>query len=268
MTTINRMNTLVFRRGLTAAAALCASLAHGASTDAVDALGKLSLEWVKTRAETARVETDWASQRDRLNSTVKAFEEQARELEAKRDLLKAKTAKERGELEEQEIENQRLAEQLKGLERHLLSVGDRLVKLRPSLPPRLSQALELPLLSLADPNLPAAERMAHLMTVLNRCVQFNRAITLGEEIVAAPGEAKPKLLQTVYWGLSHGYAYDQTARKAWFGAPGTDGWQWTACPESEPAIRELIGTFDEKAEPKYVPVPAAAGRLVEVTPTR
>lgn len=262
------MNVPNLPRLLAATAMWCASVVHGAPADPVDTLARLSLEWVKTRAETARIETDWASQHERLNSTVKAFEEQARELEAKRDLLKSKTAKDRSELEQQEVENQRLAAQLKGLERHLKSLGEQLAKLRPRLPPRLSQALELPLLSLADPDLPVAERMAHTMTVFNRCVQFNRTITLGEEIVAAPGEATPKLLQTVYWGLSHGYAYDKAARKAWFGAPGTDGWQWTVCAESEAAIRELIGTFDEKAEPKYVPVPAAAGRLVEHATTR
>lgn len=246
----------------------CATVVHGASADPVDALAKLSLEWVKTRAETSRIETNWTNQRELLNSTVKAFEERARELEAKRDLLKSKTAKDRGDLAEQEIENRRLSDQLKQLDAHLLSLSERLAKLRGRLPPRLSQALELPLLSLADPKLPSGERVAHTMTVLNRCVQFNRSISFGEEIVAAPGEAKPKLLQTVYWGLSHGYAYDKTARKAWFGAPGPDGWQWTPCHESESAIRELVATFDEKAEPQYVPVPAAAGRLIEVTPTR
>lgn len=262
------MNAPALPSLLAVTAVLCASVVRAAPPDPVDTLATLSLEWVKARAETAWIESDWASQRERLNSTVRAFEEQARELEARRDLLKSKTAKDRSELEEQEIENQRLAGQLKGLEGRLKSLGEQIAKLRPRLPPRLSQALELPLLSLADPNLPAAERMAHTMTVLNRCVQFNRTISLGEEIVAAPGETRPKLLQTVYWGLSHGYAYDKATRQAWFGAPGTDGWQWTACDESEAAIRELIGTFDEKAEPKYVPVPAAAGRLIDVTASR
>lgn len=250
------------------ATVLCASAAYGASSDPVDTLAKLSLEWVKIRAETARIETDWTTQRELLNSTVKAFEERARELEAKRDLLKAKTAKDRGELEEQEIENRRMSADLKKLESHLGALSGRLATLRPRLPPRLSQALELPLLSLADPNLPAGERMAHTMTVLNRCVQFNRCITHGEEIVAAPGEAKPKLLQTVYWGLSHGYAYDKVERKAWIGAPTPEGWRWTPCHESESEVRELLGTFDEKAEPKYVPVPATAGRRIETAAAR
>jgi len=247
---------------------LCGTLRSGAQTDPIDPLAKLSLEWVKTRAEAVRAEADWASQRELLDATVKAMEERARELEAKRDLLKAKTAKDRGDLESLEIENQRLADQFKGMETRLKAIDERLARLMPQLPPKLSLALELPLRSLADPNLGAGDRMAHTMTVINRCVQFNRAITFGEEILAAPGEAKPKLLQTVYWGLSHGYAYDRLTRKAWIGSHDSEGWKWSTCPETEPAIRDLIATFDERAEPKFVAVPDAAGRLIEVSRLR
>jgi hypothetical protein len=241
------------------------ALRSGAQTDPVDTLAKLSLEWVKTRAEAVRAENDWANQRELLDATVKALEERARELEAKRDLLKAKTSKDRSDLDNLEIENQRLADQFKGMETRLKAIDERLVRLVPQLPPKLSLALELPLRSLADPNLAAGERMAHTMTVINRCAQFNRTITLGEEIVAAPGEPKPKLLQTVYWGMSHGYAHDRAAQKAWIGSPGSEGWKWTPSPETEPAIRDLIATFDEKAEPRFVAVPAAAGRSVELS---
>lgn len=223
---------------------------------------------MKTRSEAARAETAWASQRELLASTVNALEERARELETKRDLLKEKTAKDRGELDHLEIENQRLDDQFSRLETSLKSIDERLAKLRPRLPPRLSQALELPLLSLAEPGLAPGDRMAHTMTVINRCAQFNRGVTFGEEIVAMPGEAKPKLLQTVYWGLSHGYAYDRGGRKAWIGSPGPEGWTWTPCADAESSIRELIASFDEKAVPQFVAVPAAAGRPVESSTAR
>jgi len=243
------------------------SILLGASTDPVDTLAKLSLEWVNTRAETVRAEAEWNGQRELLLSTVKAFEERAHELEVKRDLLKSKTAADREELQNLEIENQRLSEQFKKLETNLKSIDDRLAQLRGQLPPRLSLALDLPLRSLADLKTPPAERMELTITALNRCIQFNRTVSFGEEIVAIPGEPKSKLMQTVYWGLSHGYAYDAAASKAWFGAPGSLGWKWEACDESEPAIHELITTFDEKAEPKYVAVPAAAGSLDQtITP--
>lgn len=262
------MKTRFLHGLLPAAICLCGSFAYGAPADpagSVDTMAKLSLDWVKIRSETARAETDWANQHELLDSTVKALEERARELETKRDLLKAKTAKDRGELDNLEVENQRLTEQFSRLETHLKSADERLVKLRTQLPPKLSQALELPLRSLAEPSLAPGDRMAHTITVINRCAQFNRTITFGEEIVGAPGEAKPKLLQTVYWGLSHGYAFDRGGHKAWIGSPGPEGWKWTSCQEAEPSIRAMIATFDEKAEPRFVAVPAAAGRSVELS---
>lgn len=246
---------------------LCGFVARGATNDPVDALTKLSLDWVKLRSETARAETAWAGQRELLDSTVNALEARARELESKRDHLTAKTAKERGDLEQLEIENQRLTDQFGRLEKALKSIGERLVKLRPQLPARLSQALELPFRSLADEELPSGDRLAHTITVINRCAQFNRTVTFGEEIVVVPGEANPKLLQTVYWGLSHGYAYDRGGRRAWIGSPGPNGWTWSSCSD-ESSVRQLIASFDEKAEPAFVAVPAAAGRQIELSPTQ
>jgi len=255
------MSTLLIRRGLIAAAALCVSLVRGASTDPVDALATLSLDWARTRSEAVRAEATWASQRELLDSTINALEERARELESKRDLLKAKTAKDSGELDNLEIENQRLDAQFGRLEKALKAIDERFLKLRPQLPPRLSQALELPFRSLAEPDLAASSRMAHTITLISRCAQFNRTVSFGEEIIAAPGEAQPKLLQTVYWGLSHGYAYDRGAHKAWIGGPAPAGWAWLPCADEAP-VRELIATFDEKAEPKFVAVPAAGGREI------
>jgi hypothetical protein len=249
-------------------AGLSASFAFAEGADPSDTLAKLSVEWVKTRAEAVRAETEWNSQRELLDSTAKALAERARELEEARDLLKARTAKERGDLDRLEVENQQLAAQFSRLEVQLKSFDERLAKLRPLLPPKLAQGIELPLRSLASADLPTSERMAHTMTVLNRCAQFNRSITFGEDIIDLPGEAKPKLLQTVYWGLSHGYAYDKTAHKAWFGAPGPQGWTWTACTESVAAVQRLMRSFDEKAEPTFVAVPAAAGHAAGTTFTK
>lgn len=132
------MNVPPLRCLLAVTAALCTSLAYAAPVDPVDTMAKLSLDWVKTRSEAERAETAWASQHELLDSTVRALEERARELESKRDLLKAQTAKERGELDNLEVENQRLAGQFSRLETHLKSVDERLSKLRPQLPPKLA----------------------------------------------------------------------------------------------------------------------------------
>src|SRR5688572_31714042 len=55
--------------------------------------------WVKTRAETVRLETEWSSDRVLLASTVNGLKERAQLLEEKREEWRAKTAEERAELQ-------------------------------------------------------------------------------------------------------------------------------------------------------------------------
>ena len=226
------------------------------SPDSVEAVGKAAAEWVKTRAETVRLQSEWSSQRQLLESTEHALVERAGSLEARRDELNARTSHEREELEKMEAGNQAITTGLQASEAQLKSLNDRLLRLRPSLPPRLSAALELPYRSLTNTELPLGERMQHTMTVLNRCVQFNRVVTHGDEVITLPGDSVAKSLEVIYWGLSHGYALDRAAGQAWLGSPGPQGWQWEPRPEAVQSVMALITIANDKAEPEFVTVPA------------
>ena len=138
---------------------------------------------------------------------------------------------------------------------------DKLIRLRPSLPPRLSESLELPYRSLTGSELALGDRMQLTMTVLNRCLQFNRIVSQGEEVLAIAGEAGPKSLEVIYWGLSHGYALDRAAGKAWLGSPGPQGWHWETRPEAARAVAELIAVYSGKADPGFAAVPAQLGHV-------
>lgn len=231
-------------------------LALAAEPDPVEAVGKAAGEWVKTRAETVRLQSDWSSQRELLEATVRAVQERANNLETKRDDLKARTAQEQDELQKMEAKNQAMSAALQGAGDRLKTLDGKLVHLRPSLPPRLSAALELPYRSLAAADLPLGERMQLTMTVLNRCVQFNRVITHGEEVIQLPGDTEARALDVIYWGLSHGYALDRKAGRAWLGAPGPEGWKWEPQADAAPAVARLISIVDDKTEPEFVTVPA------------
>jgi hypothetical protein len=98
--------------------------------------------------------------------------------------------------------------------------------------------------------------MQMVMTILNRCAQFNRTVTCDEEVLTIAGEPGSKSLAVIYWGLSHGYALDRAAGKAWLGAPGPGGWQWTPAPEAARQVAALIAVHNDKAEPEFVAVPA------------
>jgi hypothetical protein len=235
--------------------------------DPVEAVGKSAGEWLKTRAETVRLQTEWATQRELLESTVHAVEERAASAEARRDELKARTAQEREELDTMAARNQATAASFQATEAQLKGITEKLLRLRATLPPRLSAALELPYRSLAGAGaeLSVGERMQLAMTVLNRCVQFNRVITHGEEVIQLPGEPAARSLEVIYWGLSHGYALDRSANRAWLGAPGPQGWQWEARPEAAKAIAEVLAIADDKTEPEFVNVPAQLHRAAAET---
>jgi hypothetical protein len=232
-----------------------------AASDSIESVEKAATEWVKTRAEAVRLETEWASQRELLESTVNALSERAQAVEGKRDNLKAKTSTDRTELAAAQERNRMAADRMQAIEARLTEMKDKLSQLRPSLPPRHSESLELPYRTLAGTELGPAERMQVTMTVLNRCAQFNRLVTYGQDVLTIEGEPGPKSFEVIYWGLSRGYALDRAAGKVWLGSPGPKGWQWEPHPEAVRQVEQLIAVYNDKEEPEFVAAPA---KLVHV----
>lgn len=202
-----------------------------------------------------RLETTWDTERPLLESTTKALQERARALADEKKTLEAKTASERDVLAKLAAENADAQSAMDAASARLKTISDQLVELRPSLPPRLSRALELPFRSLANPALTPGERMQHVTTVLNRCAQFNNAITYDEEPLTMAG-GQEQLLEVVYWGASHAYALDRADGKAYLGEPGARGWTWEPLPEATKSVTELIAIYREKSDPRFVDAPA------------
>jgi hypothetical protein len=239
-------------------------VAFSAEPESVEGVEQAASEWVKARMETVRLEAEWSTQRQLLESTVSGLAERAQTQETKRDYLQAKTAHDREELATLKTMDQTSSAGLQAAEGRVTAISNRLIQLRRSLPPRLSAALEMSYRSLASPSLNASERMQLNLTILTRCAQFNRAITAEEEVLDVGGTGKTQLLDVVYWGLSHGYALDRMAGMAWLGSPGPQGWLWEPHPEAAKAVEKLIAIQKDKADPDFVTVPARlAGIAVE-----
>ena len=236
-------------------ALLCAMPLH-AESNSIEAVEKAAGEWVKARAETSRLHAEWNGQRQLLESMVNGLTERAQTLEAKRDYLQGKTAKDRDELAQLASANKAATEAVQAMETQLKAVDARLLQLRPSLPPRLTEALDLAYRSLAANDPTVSERMQATMTVLNRCTQFNRSITCEEAVLDPDGAGKPQLLEVIYWGLSHAYALDRATGRTWLGSPGPGGWRWEPLPEGSKPVAQLIAVYRSKAEPDFVTVPA------------
>ena len=227
-----------------------------AADEAVNKVEKLATEWVRTRTESVRLDTEWSSQRALMESMVEALDQRARVIQEKKAHLESQTAQEREELETLGKKNEFASAGLVSSEARLKETAGNLLALRPFLPPRLSTALDLAYTSLQDDKLSVGDRMLHTMTILNRCMQFNRVITASDEVLTLAGEAAPKSLEVIYWGLSHAYALDRAAGKAWLGAPGAAGWQWEVQPGTAPDIARLLAIATDKSDPDFIVVPA------------
>jgi len=227
-----------------------------ADPDPLEPAEKSAGEWIKIRLETARIEGEWASEKPLLESTVDGLKERAETLEEKRDHVTAKTARDREEIEAMQAKNKAAGDDLAAAEARLQALGEKLIEIRPELPPRLSEALELSYRSLAEPGISSGERMQLTTTMLNRCEQFNRTVTCGEEVLSIDGEQDAKSLEVIYWGLSRGYALDRQAGKAWYGSPGPKGWHWEPLAEGVKPVSDLIAIYNDKADPAFVTVQA------------
>lgn len=235
-----------------------------AEPDPLDEVEKSSSAWIDLRAETVRLATAWQTEQTLLSSTIAALEERAKAAEEERDLALAKTEKDREELDG-------LAEKAKAgsadqqvFEARLIALDQKLLELRSSLPPRLADALEVSFTSLSGTTLTPGERIQLTVSVLNRCAQFSRMITAGDEVLKLEGSGEGRMLEVIYWGLSHGYAVDRAAHKAWYGSPGPDGWRWEVRDDlADPAL-ELIAIYNDQHDPAFVAAPA---RLTHAAPT-
>lgn len=226
------------------------------AADPIQEVGKTAAEWVKTRGETVRLENSWKQDRTLLTGTIAALKERTARLEEQRDHLLARTAEERAEFATLTAKLTQSRENFATTEARLKDLTGQVLRLRPRLPPRLSSALDLSYRSLSSGEGSPSERVQLVMTVLNRCAQFNQSITHGEETLALAGETGPKSVDVIYWGLSHGYALDRAAGKAWLGTPGVERWDWAPLADTASAVSELMAIRRDEADPQLVSVPA------------
>lgn len=230
------------------------AFAATAPLEPIESVEKAASDWIKVRAETMRIESEWRTERGLLEAVIIGLKERAAALEENRDHVKASTADERADLASLRDKNLKAEEELNAATKRVEAIALKLLQLRPALPPKLSEGLEMAYRSIANPELGAGERMQHTMTILNRCAQFNRLVSCGDEVITVDGT--PKSLQAIYWGLSHGYALDRATSKVWYGQPTAGKWQWQPLEGGADEVARLIAIYNDKADPEFVLVPA------------
>lgn len=211
--------------------------------------------WANLRSELARLENDWTAEKKVLTASVTGLTQRVEQMNLSYEALEAETSKDRRELDEMREENETTSAGLIEANNRMATIAQRLIAIRPALPPRLLTALDLPFKSLASPDIAAGERAQHVMTVLNRCNQFNQAFVLAEEIIPTSPGAEPQLLETIYLGLAQGCAIDRAANKAYIGRPINGTWTWTHDPDLASEVANMIAIYQDRAEPTFVTMP-------------
>jgi hypothetical protein len=236
------------------------------AADTVESVHRSAVEWVKLREEKARVEGEWAHERDLMQATIPAMQERLKLLEEKRGLTDAQTATARRDADQEATKGAALVLSLEKSKTRLRQISRELVQMRAALPPRLSRALEFAFASLQDEALSPAERMRSVITVLERCAQFNGAVTLSEEALSIEGSSE-KVMEVLYWGLAQAYALDRSGKQAYIGRPGAQGWVWEAHPEAVQKISAAIDVHRDTAEPRFVMLPVKIGAKTPLAKT-
>jgi len=217
-------------------------------------------QWVQTRQAISRTRSDWQADKESLEQTVLLYERELKSLEEQMGKVSTNNTQVAKEMTEamalQKLSNEALDEARQfsaGLEATVR-------KLAPQLPAPLQDILK-PLLARlpADPantRMLAAERLQVLVGILNELDKFNSAVSLFNEKRRNP-KGDELAVQSLYVGLGAGYFVNESGDFAGTGAPGANGWEWTAKPEIAPAVEEAVRIYRNERAARFLALPAA-----------
>ncbi len=102
-----------------------------------------------------------------------------------------------------------------------------------------------------------AERMQTVISILTGIHEFDRTITVSDEIrVLADGTEGE--VQSVYLGLGAAYYRTRSGEDAGIGYPNSQGWTWESQPELNEAIAEVIAIVNQSTqEVRFIDLPVA-----------
>jgi hypothetical protein len=218
-------------------------------------------EWARVRQEKIRMESQWESEKSLIASLVTAMESRLEALNSEKRVLVSKARAHEESQAELAGKNEEVKSRLKEAEDQLVKCGEKLLQLRPNLPPRLSRGLEMAFRSLGSSQESISERSQTLAEILNRCAQFDQSITSGEESLGGAQGAEERLIEVVYWGSSCAYGLDRASGKTYVGRPGKVQWEWMEKAGIGDAVAALLAQMRDKADPAFVELPVELNAL-------
>jgi chromosome segregation ATPase len=216
-------------------------------------------KWVETRQLISRTKSDWQSDKETLEQTIKLFERDLQSVEDQMSKLSTNNTqveKERGQAEALRNSSN---ESLERTRQFADGFEAELGKLMPQLPVLLQDILK-PLLNRlpadrANTRMSAAERAQVIVGILNEIDKFNNAVSIFSE-KRKNEKGEEVAVETVYAGLGAAYFVNDSGDFAGTGVAGKSGWEWTIKSDLAPSVREVIRIYRNERTARFVTLPA------------
>lgn len=216
-------------------------------------------KWVETKQLVSRTQSDWQTDKETLEQSIKLFERELKNVEEQ--MSKLSTNNTQVELERTQAESLQKAsnESLERAKQFAVNFEGKITRLVPQLPAPLQDILK-PLLNRlptdpASTKMTAAERAQVIVGVLNELDKFNNAVALFSE-KRKNDKGEEMAVETVYVGLGAAYFVNDADDFAGVGLPGAKGWEWNTKSEIAAAVREIIRIYRNERPARFVALPA------------
>lgn len=229
-----------------------------AAAKSLDEARALLEQWVQTRQLVAKTRADWLVEKDLLEGSMRLFERELADLDARVKGLGEANAQVTRERHELEAEKEKLEEAGARARALATAYEERLRVLNKRLPEPLQRRIE-PLLKrfpaeAESTRMPATERLQNVVGVLNEIDKFNSSISVESEI-RRNAEGREVQVETLYLGLAQAYFVGEEGQFAGMTIPTSEGWETMARNELGPTITRAIGMYRDRVPPALVTLP-------------
>ena len=225
-------------------------------TDAKSAIEK----WVETRQLISKTRSDWQADKDTIEETIALYERELKTIEDQMSKVSTNNTQVTKEMAEAEALKKSSNEARDRAAQFATEFEVKLKKLLPQLPAPLQDIVKKDMARIpaaaANTKMLAAERVQVCVAVLNELDKFNNAVNVFNE-KRKNDKGEEVAVQTLYVGLGAAYFVNDTADFAGTGAPGANGWEWSAKPELASKVQEAVKIYRNERTARFLTLPVA-----------
>ena len=237
-------------------------MSHLYATVPIEVTRSTVKEWIAVEKTISAEATEWSEKEILLKDLLNVTEAEIKVLESSISELAANRTEADKTRRKLLLEQEQLSEHHALVPTCLETVEPELQALRQQLPQPLVEKL-VPFYQKLPENprqtsLGIAQRMQTVIGILTAIQQFDRTITVSDELRALDNNGTQGEVRSVYIGLGAAYYYRVSGQDAGIGYPGDQGWVWESQPSLRTEIEEVIAIAGQStAEARFVALPVS-----------